>query len=148
MNKNQILHKAAEFITDFEGLHLSAYKCPAGIWTIGVGATGPEIKEGVVWTKAQVVARLQSDLEERYAQMVRILGDSPTTDNQAAAMLSLIFNIGFGNFKTSSVLKEHKGKHYDRAANAFLLWNKANGKILAGLVRRRKAERELYLSEA
>ena len=146
MNKDQVLHKAAEIIAEFEGLALKAYKCPAGVWTIGVGATGPGIKEGVIWTKDQALSRLETDIEERYAQMVAVLGDAPTTDNQAAAMLSLIFNIGIGNFKTSSVLKEHKGKHYDRAANAFLLWNKANGVILGGLIRRRKAERELYLS--
>ena len=148
MNKDSVVKLAAEFIAPFEGEHTHAYKDIAGVWTIGIGATGPGIEKGIVWTHEQVLARFAKDLEERYAQLDTILGAVPTTDSQGAAMLSLLFNIGSGNFKTSTVAKEHKTKHYDRAANAFLLWNKAGGMIVGGLVRRRKAERELYLSEA
>lgn len=143
-----VLDKAAEFIADFEGLRLEAYQDVANIWTIGVGATGPGIGPKTVWTKEQALNRFKDDLKDRYAQLVRILGDSPATEDQAVAMLSLLYNIGAGNFRTSSVLKEHKAKQYDRAGNAFLLWNKAGGKIIGGLIRRRKAERALYLGEA
>lgn len=147
MQQKTVIDLAAELIEPFEGIRLRAYQDPAGIWTVGIGATGPGIGPGTVWTERQVRERFRTDLEERYAQMVRILGDAQTTDSQGAAMLSLLFNIGSGNFRKSSVLKEHKAKQYERAGKAFLLWNKAGGMVLAGLVRRRKAERELYLSD-
>ena len=147
MEKKHVIDLAAEFIEPFEGVRLRAYQDSADIWTIGIGATGPGIGPGTVWTHRQVTERFKEDLEDRYAQLVRSIDDAPTTDTQGAAMLSLLFNIGVGNFRKSTVLKEHKAKQYARAANAFLMWNKAGGVVTGGLVRRRKAERELYLSE-
>ena len=88
MNKDQVLHKAAEIIAEFEGLALKAYKCPAGVWTIGVGATGPGIKEGTIWTKDQALSRLETDIEERYAQMVAVLDRKSTRLNSSHIPLS------------------------------------------------------------
>lgn len=147
MDKQKVISLAAEFIEPFEGVRLRSYKDSGGVWTIGIGAVGPGIKEGTVWTERQVIERFKEDLDERYEQMIRLLSDSPTTDNQGAAMLSLLFNIGSGNFKSSTVLREHRLKKYDRAANAFLMWNKAGGVVIGGLVRRRQAEKQLYLSD-
>ena len=75
------------------------------------------------------------------------VGDAPTTQNQFDAMVSLCYNIGAGNFRKSTVLREHRSANYSQAAKAFLMWNKAGGKVLNGLVARREAEKALYLGE-
>lgn len=135
-----------DLIKRFEGLQLKAYKCPAGIWTIGYGHTGPEVKEGKVITLAEAETLLRMDLGVFEDAVTRYAG--PAYQHQFDAMVSLCYNIGPGNFKNSSVVRLHKAGQYNGASAAFLLWNKAGGKILAGLVNRRKAERNLYLGEA
>ena len=129
-----------------EGLRLEAYRCPAGVLTIGYGSTGPHVKQGMTITPGQAERLLHEDLARFESGVTNCLCGAPTNSNQFSAMVSLAYNIGLGSFATSTVLKRHKVGNYALAANAFLLWNKANKKVLPGLTRRREDERELYLS--
>lgn len=133
-------------IKSFEGYSAEAYKCPAGVWTVGWGSTGPNIVKGTKVTVGQAEALLANSLIQFENAVTKYAG--PAHQNQFDAMVSLCYNIGPGNFAKSSVARLHKSGQYTGAASAFLLWNKAGGKILMGLVNRRKAERNLYLGEA
>lgn len=113
-------------------------------FTIGRGTTGPDVREGTVWTKEKAEARFEAHVIEFAAGVRRLLGNAATTENQLSAMISLAYNIGLGNFGESTLLKKHKAGDYAGAAAEFDRWSRANGKVMAGLVRRRKAEREMY----
>lgn len=132
----------------YEGLRLKAYKDPVGILTIGYGHTSaagtPEVKLGMVITREEAEAMLRRDLvtyEKAVADAVKVA----LTSNQNSACVSLCYNIGPGNFKKSSVLRFINQGRFDDAADAFLLWNRAGGKILSGLVKRRAAEAALFI---
>jgi lysozyme len=129
-----------------EGLKLDSYRCPAGIATVGFGHTGPDVRIPMTITPGEAERLLHEDLARFENGVTNCLCGVPTNSNQFSAMVSLAYNIGLGNFATSTVLKRHKLGNYAAAANAFLLWNKANTQVLPGLTRRREDERELYLS--
>lgn len=136
-----------DLIKRFEGLRLTAYRCPAGVWTIGVGWTkavdNQVIHPGMTITREKAEELLREGVKEYCAAVEKAC---PTaTDNQFAAMVSLCYNIGPAAFARSSVARYHTRGSFQRAADAFLLWTKAGGKVLPGLVRRREAERALYL---
>ncbi len=133
-------------IKDFEGLRLIGYRCPAGIPTVGYGHTGPEVRVGRRITEEQANTYLINDVSRFERGVTDAIGTTPTTENEFSAMVSLAYNIGLGAFGKSSVLRHHKAGHRLRAAASFLLWVKAAGRTLPGLVRRRNAERKLYLS--
>ena len=139
-----------ELIERNEGLRLEAYPDPASggdPWTIGYGDTGPDVVPGLVITKEEASRRLTERLDREFGPAVeRAIGSAPTTQNQFDAMVSLAYNIGVGGFARSSVVREHVTMHYQDAADAFLLWNRAAGRVMAGLTRRRGEERELYLA--
>ena len=139
--------KCKDLIKSFEGEYFAAYKCPAGVWTISVGVT-EGVKEGMRITKTQSDAMFAKALRPREDKLTRILHGIPTTQNQFDAMLSLAYNIGMGAFEKSTLLRMHKNAQYEEAADEFLKWNKAGGKVLDGLTRRRSAERKLYLGIA
>lgn len=138
-----------DFIADHEGEVLEVYADPVGLPTLGVGhlLTSDEKRAmpiGTKITKEQSRAYLAKDL----AQMESAVNESvkvPITQNQFDALVSLAFNIGAGGFKRSSVLRNLNNRKFTAAADAFLLWNKAGGKVLKGLTRRRREERELFL---
>lgn len=127
-----------ELIKSFEGCRLTAYKCPAGVWTIGYGHT-IGVYEGMVITKTQADNMLKSDLK-KYEKYVTDTVKLNLTENQFSALVSFTYNCGVGNLRTLI-----KGRTVSQIAEAMLLYNKAGGKKLAGLVRRREAERELFL---
>ncbi|MEA3040593.1 MAG: lysozyme [Sphingomonadales bacterium] len=134
-------------IKSYEKCKLTAYRDPGdpnGPWTIGWGSTGPDIKQGTVWTQQQADARMAADVADFATGVRTAIGDAPTTQAQFDAMVSLAYNIGVGAFKGSTVLKKHKEKDYGAAAAAFGLWIKNAGKTLKGLERRRAAEANLY----
>jgi lysozyme len=137
-------------IKDFEGLRLEAYRCPAGIWTIGYGHTDG-VAKGDKITRAQADAYLASDLQS-FAAAVRNACKVKPNPNQLAAMASLAFNIGTGAFQKSTVLKRHNAGDTAAASRAFGMWNKAtvDGKkvVMPGLVSRRAREAALYLKAA
>lgn len=130
-------------IKEFEGCRLKAYRCPAGVWTIGFGWT-PGVKPGDVWTQEHANEMLVTGVKPYAAAVAKACPH--TTQNEFDAMTSLCYNIGPGNFAKSSVVRLHNAGDRHGAANAFLKWNRGGGKILAGLDRRRKAERALYLA--
>lgn len=136
-----------EFIGKHEGLRLTAYPDPATggePWTIGYGHTGG-VKQGDTCTEEQALAWLRQDV----AWAEKCLSNSVKgnlTQNQIDACISLIYNIGCGNFGKSSVLRELNADNDLAAASAFMLWNKAAGKVMAGLTKRRTDEMNLFLS--
>lgn len=132
-----------ELIKKYEGCRLTAYKCPANVWTIGYGHT-KGVKSGMKITKAQAEAYLKQDLvtyENAVSKYVKV----PISQNQFDALVSFSFNCGTGALRTSTLLSKLNKRDYNGAANEFLRWNKANGKVLNGLVRRRTEERALFL---
>ncbi|WP_032810653.1 lysozyme [Acinetobacter vivianii] len=135
-------------ITSFENLKLSAYLCPAKVWTIGFGTTvysnGNRVKQGDKCTESQAKAYFAYDLN-RFERAINGSVTVPLTQNQFDALVSLTYNIGENAFKGSTLLKKLNARDYIGAADQFLVWNKSNGQVLNGLVRRRKAERELFL---
>lgn len=136
-------------IRSFEGLRLTAYQDVAGIWTIGYGHT-LGVSAGMTFTQDQADQALNSDLLGAETAIDKAVAGVPTTDIQFAAMVSLTYNIGSGNFASSTVLRQHLAGQAQDAANAFLLWNKATIggvlQVVAGLTNRRNAERTLYLT--
>lgn len=138
---------AVELIADSEGLSLRAYRCPAGLPTIGWGQT-EDIQLGMVWTKAQADEDLCRSLKARAKQVLAACTEYPT-GNELGALCSLQYNIGHGNFLRSTVLKAHNRGDRQAASRAFGLWNQAtvNGvrQELRGLTSRRAAEAALYL---
>lgn len=132
----------------YESCKLKAYPDPAtggAPWTIGYGHTGPEVKHGLVWTQEQAEAAFADRLANEFEPGVSSYIFAPITQNQFDAMVCLAYNIGLGNFKASSVRRKHNFGDLTGAADSFLLWNKAAGKVMKGLQRRRAAERLVYL---
>lgn len=140
--------EAVTLIARKEGCRLKAYRCIAGVPTIGWGET-EGIRMGMVWTKQQADERFYQEICE-FTAKVAVLVDSHTP-NQLGAMVSLAYNIGVGAFSGSSVLRAHKANNFDAAARAFSLWNKAriNGVLqkVSGLTARRLEESALYLAD-
>jgi lysozyme len=133
-----------DLVRQFEGCELHAYKCPAGVLTIGYGHTGPDVVSGLVITQQRAVELLQGDLA-KFEKAVAAALKVPVTANQFAAMVALAYNIGAGAFAKSTLVKRLNAGKTQEAADQFLAWNKAGGKVLAGLTRRREAERALFL---
>lgn len=137
-----------DLIKEFEGLRMEAYKCPAGVWTIGYGTTGRAgvgIKPaaGMVITEAEAEWYLEQAVA-KFAAGVEAVVTAPIDENEFASMTSLAYNIGLSGFRKSSALRHFNAGDKAKAAAAIKLWNKAGGKVLAGLVRRREAEVELF----
>lgn len=134
-------------IKSFEGCELKAYKCPAGVPTLGYGSTGPDIKLGMSWTLQQAEDRLKQDLR-KFERAVEALVDGKATPNQFSALVAFAYNVGIGALTKSTLLKKHKAGDYAGAAAQFGAWDKArvNGQLvpLKGLTRRRAAEADLY----
>lgn len=130
-------------ICEFEGLRLKAYLCPAGVWTIGYGHT-LTARKGKTITKEQALELLYSDLEV-FEQIINYVVKVPLKQYQFDALVSFVFNIGIVNFKESTLLKRLNSGLFEDAAMEFMRWNKANGIVLSGLVKRREYERRLFL---
>lgn len=139
--------RARTFVKGFEKLRLNAYlPTPHDVPTIGWGHTGPEVHLGLVWTVAQASAAFDADTAKFAAGLNKQLYRIPTTQGQFDALFSLAYNIGLAELRTSTLLRLHKAGNYKAAADEFLKWDHQHGKVLPGLLRRRKAERALYLS--
>ena len=139
--------RGLDLIKQFEGCVLKAYPDPAtggDPWTIGFGHTGPEVKKGLVWTQAQANNAIADDVSKFADGVLKLIGAALTTQGQFDAMVSLAYNIGLGNLKGSTLLRLHKAGDYAGAKAQFVRWNKAAGKVMTGLTRRREAEASLY----
>ena len=130
-------------VKSFEGFREKAYLCPAGVPTIGYGRT-LGVKLGQTCTQAQADAWVQEEYDE-FEAAVRKLVKVPLTPNQLGALTSFAYNLGVGNLGSSTLLKLLNGGDYAGAAAQFARWNKASGKALAGLTKRRAAEAALFL---
>ena len=135
--------KGIDLIKKFEGCRLEAYKCPAGIWTIGYGHT-KGVKDGMIISREQAKEFLREDLRI-FEQAVEACVKVPLSQNQFDALVSFCYNCGSGALKTSTLLRLLNEGKYSEAGEQFLRWNKAGGKVLVGLTRRREEERELFL---
>ncbi|USA54392.1 lysozyme [Acinetobacter sp. C32I] len=135
-------------ITSFEDLKLHAYDDSVGVWSIGFGTTvyptGVRVKQGDYCTSEQAKSFFQHDLKY-FQKAVNEAVTVPLSQNQFDALVSLAYNIGSNAFKNSTLLKYLNALAYQDAADQFLVWNKGGGKVLKGLVRRREAERKLFL---
>lgn len=139
-----ISQKGIDLIKNFEGCRLTAYRCPANILTIGYGHTGSDVVIGQKITQEQAEKLLKSDLLVHCNNVSRLV-KVPLTQNQFDALVSFEFNVGYGNFASSTMLKLLNQKKYREAAAQFDRWVYANRKVLAGLVKRRAAEKNLFL---
>lgn len=136
--------KGIEFIKRHEELRLKAYRCPAGVWTIGYGSTGG-VRPGDVITVAQAEKLLKQDLKTAEDEINRHL--LPLKQHQFDSLTSLVFNIGIGAFRKSTLLKRLKmDVNHPDIENQFNRWVYGGGKILPGLVRRRREEANLYIN--
>jgi lysozyme len=144
---------AIDLIKEFEGFKAEAYldnlaKPP--LWTIGYGTTeragvGIVPRSGMTITRKEAETYLQLAVDKFARQMLPHI-KRPINENQFGAFVSLAYNIGPGGFQRSSALRRFNAGDIEGAANAMLLWNKAGGKVLRGLQRRREAERALFLT--
>jgi len=145
--KGRQINAAGErLIKSFEGLELEAYPDPATggePWTIGWGHTGG-VSRGDRVTEEEADDLFDNDTDRFEAAVERLAPKA--TDNQFAALVSFAYNLGEGNLEKSTLLKKHNAGDYAGAAKEFPRWNRANGKVMRGLTRRREAERALYLS--
>ena len=139
-----------DLIHSFESLKLKAYPDPGSKdgkpWTIGWGSTGPDIKEGTVWTKEQADARFTKKLAEVETDVTKSVKVT-LTQGQFDALVSFTYNLGIGNLKSSTLLKMLNACEHYNAGLQLLRWTKNDGVEMAGLVRRRKAELKLFSGE-
>jgi len=150
--------KGIKLIKNYEGCRLKAYKCPAGVWTIGFGHTN-NVRPDDVITQAEADKLFKMDLiihENNVSRLVKV----PLTQNQFDALVSLEYNIGYGNFSSSILLKKVNAKDYKGAAEQFIRlnpkpididdkylgWCFVGKKNCQGLVKRRLKEKELFLT--
>ncbi|MGD1865882.1 MAG: lysozyme [Phormidesmis sp.] len=132
-------------IKSFEGLRLRAYRDAVGIWTIGFGTTRG-VQPGMSITEKKAIEFLQEDLS-RFEKSINDSVKTTINDNQFSALASFTYNVGPGAFRSSTLLRKLNAGDVRGAADEFPRWNRAGGRPLAGLTRRRNAERLLFLGE-
>lgn len=134
-------------IKSFEGKRLAAYDDGVGVWTIGYGTikypNGQAVKKGDVCTGEQADQYFNNDLV-KFENSINSLVKVPLNQNQFDALVSFAYNLGATNLSNSTLLRKLNSKDYKGAAAEFPKWNKAGGKVMAGLTRRRLAEQELF----
>jgi lysozyme len=138
--------RGLDLIKQFEGFEPKAYVCPAGVLTIGYGSTGKHVARGQTITRDEATALLAKDVV-RFEKAVNKLGVK-LTQNQFDALVAFVYNVGEGNFATSTLARRLKAGDMAGAAAQFAVWNKARVKgvltVLNGLTRRRAAEAALF----
>ncbi|WP_049064012.1 lysozyme [Acinetobacter seifertii] len=146
----KISNSGINLIKSFEGLRLKAYDDGVGVWTIGYGTikypNGVQVKKGDVCTEQQAEEYLRNDLTKFEAAINKLVKVS-LSQNQFDAIASFTYNLGETNLANSTLLKKLNKGDYQGASDQFLVWNKAGGKVMNGLVRRREAERALFLKK-
>ena len=137
-----ISREGIALIKKFEGCELQAYKCPAGVWTIGYGHT-KDVKEGDRINKDEANHLLEEEMIE-YESYVNDMVDVELNQNQFDSLCSFCYNLGPHNLKSSTLLNVLNDKKYHEVPAQIKRWNKAGGKVLDGLVKRREAEALLF----
>ena len=138
----KISSNGIDLIKHYEGCETEAYLCPANVWTIGYGHI-KGVKEGDVITEQQAHDMLVEELEE-YEGYVNTKVTVDLNQDQFDALVSWVYNLGSGNFTSSTLLKVLNSGDYAGVPEQILRWNKANGQVLEGLSRRRESEAELF----
>jgi len=143
--------KGTVLLHHFEGLKLKAYKCPADVWTIGYGNTfyedGSKVKQGETVTKERA-SELFNSVASSFAIQITGSIKASLNENQFSSLVSFAYNVGVANFNKSTLLKKINIDKNDPSIFAeFLRWDKAAGKVLAGLTLRRQAEAKLYFEK-
>ena len=137
-----ISQEGLSLIKKFEGCEYNAYKCAAGVWTIGYGHTAG-VKEGDLVTQQEADKILEEDMKE-YEGYINDYVTVDLNQNQFDSLVSWVFNLGPNNLKSSSMLKVLNNGAYEDVPAQIKRWNKASGKVLEGLIRRREAEALLF----
>lgn len=137
-------NRGLALIREFEGLRLTAYQDAVGVWTIGYGTTRG-VEKGQRITEAQAEELLREDVARFEPEVLRLV-KVPLSQPQFDALVSFTYNLGSKNLGSSTLLRVLNAGDYKGAAGQFERWNKAGGKVLAGLTRRRSAERKLFES--
>jgi len=146
MIKETMFMDAMDLIRANEGLKLRAYRCPAGVWTIGWGHTRG-VEPGDEISVAEADRLLAEDVAEVERQMLDVLDHAELTRNQSAALVSFIFNVGIGAFSRSTLCRRIKADPSDpRIRGEFMRWTRGGGNVLPGLVSRRMQEVALYFA--
>lgn len=130
-------------IKRFEGCSLKPYYCPAGILTIGWGATGNGVSNAITWTQAEADDRLRIDASKFLIGTKKLLPN--LSSNMLVACADFSYNFGLSRFKNSTLRQKILNQDYDSAVIQFMRWNKAGGKVLKGLDLRRRAEVNLFI---
>lgn len=143
----KISSAGVKHIKEFEGERLTAYRCPAGVWTIGVGHTSaagePTVVEGMKITANESAAILYRDLVEFEIGVDRLVR-VPLKQNQFDVLVSFAFNCGLNALAKSTLLKKLNSGDYDAVPGELMKWTRAGGREIAGLVRRRRAEAKMW----
>jgi lysozyme len=130
----------------FEGCSLNSYQDQVGVWTIGYGHTGSDVKPGMTITSAQAQALLALDVKSAAACVNNVVAVQ-LTQQEFDALVDFVFNLGAGAFRNSTMLRELNTGDFTGAAAQFDLWDRAGGAVVAGLLRRREAEADLFESD-
>ena len=140
----EVSQNGINLIKKYEGCRLDAYLCPANVWTIGFGHTGSDVFKGRRITHQEAEKLLKIDLLV-HSNNVNKLVKVKLNQNQFAALVSFEYNVGYGNFKSSTLLRLLNQGKYKDAGEQFNRWVYAGGKVLAGLQKRRAEEKALFL---
>ena len=138
----KISDEGLSLIKHFEGCELKAYRCAANVLTIGYGST-KGVTEDMEITQEEAESLLQEEMHE-YEGYINDMVKVPLEQHQFDSMVSWVFNLGSGNLSSSTLLKKLNNSEYDEVPEQIKRWNKAGGKVLEGLVRRREAEALLF----
>jgi lysozyme len=141
-NEMKISQEGIKLIKNFEGCGLEAYQDSVGVWTIGYG-TIKGVKEGDQINQDEAEHLLQEEMPE-YEGYINEMVNVPLEQNQFDALCSWVFNLGPTNLQSSTLLKVLNEGKYDEVPDQIVRWNKAGGEVLAGLVKRRQAEADMF----
>ena len=142
----KVSQECIDLVKFFEGFEPRAYLCPANVWTIGYGRT-KNVKEGDELTELQAERDLLEELDEFAEQVLNTVKIS-LDQNELDALTSWTYNLGVGNLQSSTLLKKLNSGDKNSVPSEMVRWNKAAGKVLAGLTRRREAEAKLWAKAA
>jgi len=140
--------KGIQHLKDSEQFRSNAYPDPGSRdgtpWTVGYGATGSGIRKGTVWTELQAAEWLIAYVRNLEDQIEKMIGNTPTTQDQFDALVHFGYNIGTSGLRNSTLLKKHLAKEHEATALQFRRWVFNDGKKMAGLVNRRNLEERMY----
>ncbi len=143
----KINENGLKLLKEFEGCRLTAYRDVGKLLTIGWGHTGSEVIPGLTISQEKADKLLADDLMQFEEGVTKALTAKNVNPNQFSAMVVFAYNVGLANFKMSTLLRCMNKGNPSHAAQEFLRWNKVHGEVVAGLTRRRQAERALFLLE-